>query len=212
MKKLFYATVLFVLMGCKNNSNTSLESFQTITDIFDKSEIEDLNIILNFFNAQICSIENKTNITDCYRNFFKRLEASLEEGYLDLRISFQDQQEMYNQISQNTFNQIWTFNKSWHWGSSDTLKSIDLKSGSTKYKAFLESFGKENNTISDYNKWFTMRGGISRDVLWDYKRYDIRDPRIQLVVAIHYLTINDEFEREEKWQCTLLSRCCKESK
>jgi len=201
MKKLFYTTVLLALISCKNNSNTSLESFQTITDIFDKQEIEDLTTILNFFNDQICSIENKTNIIECYQSFFERIELTNETGNFDLRISFQKQQEMYRQISENTFNQIWIFEEGrrvYPLEKKSYVFEIIRFTPQGKYLKFLSVFGRKNNVIKNYHEnyitVYDMSPIVVVDVLSDYKHYDIRDPRVQLVIAIHYLTLNHEFE------------------
>ena len=201
MKKIFYITTLLLLIGCKNNSGKELASFRTITDIFDQLEIADLNIILNFFNDQICSIENKANIIECYQSFFERVELTNETGNFDLRISFQKQQEMYNQISEHTFNQIWIFNEGrmlyLREEKSYIFETIEFNSYG-KYLKFLKELGKKNKTIKGYYEDWITAGGMSPtvigSVLSDYKHYDIRDLRIQLVIAIHYLTLNHGFE------------------
>ena len=105
IKKILLLVILIVSLlascyfGCKTNDCKKMEYFKTVTDIFDQSEIEDLITILDFFNSQICAIEEV---------------------------------EEYN--------------------------------------------------ITNY-----------------YNQYDVRDPRIRLVVAIHYLTLNDQFERKDKY-------------
>jgi hypothetical protein len=43
-------------------------------------------------------------------------------------------------------------------------------------------------------------GNIHYQVLTDEKNFDLNDSNIQLVLSIHYLTLNDQEKRNEKWR------------
>lgn len=97
--------------------------------------------------------------------------------------------------------QIWDFSPCWHRDCpDDTLKCITY-SYNGKYLTYLEELGNENHLIQKYHEAYHFLGDISptmvASILLDYKNYDIRDIRIRLVIAIHYLTLNDQFERRE---------------
>ena len=213
MKKIFYIIVLLLLIGCKTNNEKKLENNRTVTTIFDKSEIEDLRKILTFFNEQICDNEN---IIECYQRFLKRVAEQEKEYIIEINIPFQEQLKMYNQINENTFNQIWVFYEMRHRDYPDVLKYLNFNING-KYLKFLKEFGKENIIIENYLDRYRQLGGISmpyssitkyledydeqgiRRVKDIYEDYDVEDERIQLVIAIHYLTLNDNFERIEKY-------------
>ena len=103
------------------------------------------------------------------------------------------------------FNCIWVFGRSRiKWGEPDTLKHIEYRRDG-KYMDFLKELGKEYEMVKNYREDFGLAGGISvsmsRDILMikeDYQ-YDLNDVRLQLVIAIHYLTMNDKFERIERY-------------
>ena len=161
--------------------------------------------ILTFFNEQICDNEN---VIECYQSFLKRVAEQQEECIdIEINIPFQEQLKMYNQINENTFNQIWDFN------SSADYPDFNING---KYLKFLEKFGKKNIIIEQYlDRYMSCRCTSvpffsiviyledfdeqgSRRVKYIYEDYDVEDERIQLAIAIHYLILNDKFERHRK--------------
>ncbi len=204
MKKIYQIIALLVLIGCSTSNREKLESNSTITTVFNKSEIRDLTKILEFFNEQICAAQNvdKNNLLDCFQSFFMRLAEADQTGSIEIRIPYEEQQNMYKQISDSTFNQIWLFEKIWNRHSTDTLKHINYKYDG-KYVEFLSALSKEDEVIRNYYENFKALRGISpsmvAELVKNYDFYNINDIRIRLVVAIHYLTMNDQFERNEKY-------------
>lgn len=201
---LIILVVLFAAVGCGNQK--TLESNSTVTKVFNDSEIHDLTLILEFFNKQICSLENKkgSDINDCYNKFIQRMIESAETGNMEINIPFKEQIELYNAIDEQTFNEIWQMG--WQRTprlSIDTLTYIDLKNHS-KYVSFLNEYGKESDFIKEYHNSLKMSGGIGpamiSNMMMSYEYYDIYDIRMKLVFAIHYLTLNDQFNRKEKYQ------------
>jgi hypothetical protein len=179
-----------------------LQSNLTTIQVFKDSEIQDLSIILNFFNKQICKTPQVViaRIDDCYKSFFERMKKTGETGNIEIKIPFIEQQKMYETISDSTFNQIWYLGKSWNTDSTATLKHLGLRYNG-KYADFLKKTGKENKVIESYYKSFEASGAISppmvAGLLMNYKVYEVQDIRIQLIVAIHYLTMNDQYKRKE---------------
>jgi hypothetical protein len=206
MKQLLILTFILTLISC-SRTDEKLGDNQTVKSIFDNNEIQDLEKILTFFEHQICKTENipSDNALICYESFFSRMDKAEESGDIDIQIPFENQIELYNQIDTSTFNQLWTFNWSWKFGAPDSLKSITFNYEG-KYVRFLESFGKENKIIKDYYESFQAAGDISPNMvarlLKMYKEYDTKDIRIRLLVAMHYLTMNDQYKRKEKYQHT----------
>jgi hypothetical protein len=210
MKKYFQLIVLFILIGFSSASQENLKSNSTITTVFNESEIEDLTRILNFFEEHICSTQHVeiSKLADCYQSFFERMEEAVETGDIELKIPFEEQLNLYKQINESTFNEIWVLGKTMRFNSSDpleysdTLKYLSIKYDG-KYVKFLEELAIENNVLNFYHFSFKANGGISpsmiASLLTNYDIYNINDLRVRLVVAIHYLTMNDQFERNEKY-------------
>lgn len=191
------------LISCSSKRD-KLGNNPSIQSIFNEKEINDLEKILDFFENQISEIENRPieNLQNCYESFFIRLEKAEKTGFIEIKIPFGKQLNLYNEIDTSTFNQIWCFHRSWKCGSSDTLKSISINLNG-KYVVFLESLGKEYSIIKRYDEMLRgcgdISGGMVASLLMLHKKYDTTDIRIRLFIAIHYLTLNDQFERNEKY-------------
>jgi len=186
------------------DKNDNLQTNRTVNKFFNKSEIKDLQTILDFFENQICNtekIEDEFKF-DCYHVFFRRLDSLEVIGDVDIKISFEAQRQLYQQIEQNTFNQIWKFGKAGLEPPYDTLNQISLRYDG-KYIEFLEELGHEDKLLKNYYESFIAAGTISPDsiahLLKMYNDYDIKDIRVRLLISIHYLTLNDQFERKEKY-------------
>jgi len=205
-----YITIL-LLMGC-SHSNTvkKMESSKTITDIFNKAEIKDLAVIVDFFNAQICAAQKneKTTIAESYQRFFEWMKSCEVTGQMDVRIPYQEQQKMYSLLSDSTFNQIWRIDHSLirverYDYDADTIEKKELVYVG-KYLTFLKAFGQENSVVeSCYNNLIQIGDYIPIVcmglIMREYEQLDIEDVRTQLFLAMHFLTLNDATEDSEKF-------------
>jgi len=181
-----------------------LKSNKTISETFNESEINDLQIIFDFFNGQICD-SNKldyNSLNECYEKYCSKIrEQQKTENEFNPKVDFEQQLGMYKQIDKSTFKEIWYFQQSWpRREQKDTLKHISLIP-KRKYIDFLEKCGKENKAINYYSNTFKAAGDISptmnASLIMQYELYDISDLRTKLIIAIHYLTLNDQFYRKE---------------
>ncbi|MEM6298079.1 MAG: hypothetical protein AAF740_05250, partial [Bacteroidota bacterium] len=193
---------LFIfVIGCQSNPK-SLGDYEDVNKTFEADEVQDLEKIVNFFNESICESENleSTNVLNCYEQYFKRMLKAEETGIVEIQISYEAQEKLMKEINPRSFDQIWTYRKTWRKGT-DTLEVVDINYDG-KYIKFLKEFGKENIKAKYYAERFEATGDISpsmfADVLVNYKDYDVRDERVKLLIAIHYLTQNDQFKVREK--------------
>ncbi|HNQ82396.1 MAG TPA: hypothetical protein PLW31_00015 [Bacteroidales bacterium] len=191
-----------LLLNCSGPCNSDLQSDPVINSVFSQSEIKDLSIILDFFTDQICSkhLMDSANTQKCFKNYLDRMNNDGKKGVIDINIPFELQRSVYTQISDSTLNEIWSFERSWIPHTSDTSKHIYYNPNG-KYVKFLREFGEENKVIKNYYDSYVNTGDISPSMVADLQMnkdvYDINDIRIQLFVAIHYLTLNDQLERKE---------------
>jgi hypothetical protein len=195
---------MIVAMSCNTEKQISLSDDNTIKTVFNSSEINDLLKIQNFFDKSIGLADNKnqTDLIKVYTDFFK-LNSEIEKAAdLELPIDFKNQKVLYNQLDKTTFDDIWSIGWSMKMNSSDTLKNIELNR-SGKYAGFLKSLGDKDSMVNKYYNSLELAGDISpsmiSDLVKNYDNYDIKDPKIRLLIAIHYLTLNDKFERKEKF-------------
>ena len=182
-----------------------LESNKTIYENFTESEVQDLQVIFDFFNSQICDSKQFDNeaLSSCYNEYCSRIrtEQKKEQGFVP-QIDFDAQLLMYEQINEGMFNEIWEFHMQRKNIESDALKYLSLNHNG-KYKFFLKAFATENKAVYNYYDSFDASGDMSplmfANLIMDYESYNIEDIRTKLFIAIHYLTLNDQFNRNEKY-------------
>ena len=203
MKKIIYILIAFFLTSCFSESNTNLNSENLINETFNKSEIKDLQHILDFFNYEICNT-NFENLNECYSNYCLKIKTQIEKtGNFNTNLNFEKQRKLYSKIHNNTFKEIWGFQKYLPINErKDTLKFLSLNY-SGKYRKFLTEFGKENNEIKKYAESFSVTAGLSPSMIaemsMNYESFKINKLKTKLVIPIHYITVNDQSWRKEKY-------------
>ncbi|WP_159523903.1 hypothetical protein [Sunxiuqinia indica] len=204
MKNLLLISTMIIALSCTTQSQNNLSNDQTIKEWFNTTEINDLVKIQSFFDRSIGLTESdkQENLEKEYTDFFLQNSGIEKVSDFKLSINFSDQKKLYNQLDQKTFDDIWKISWSTKWNSNDTLKHIQLNRQG-KYVQFLKTFGEQGTVINSYYNSLEIAGDISptmvADLVKNYKNYNINDPKIRLIIAIHYLTLNDQFERKEKY-------------
>jgi len=192
-------------MSCSTSESTDLKSNKTISETFNESEIKDLQIIFDFFNNQICNSKklNNESLNECYEIYCYEIREQRKTGFnFNSKIDFEKQLEMYKRIDKSTFKEIWYFQNRKDINSLDNYKYLEY-SYLGKYKSFLKNYGQENKAIHNFYEGIEFEGGINPSTLGGldihYENFDISDIRTKLVIAIQYLTFNDQLERIEKY-------------
>lgn len=190
--------IIVFLLGC-HSPKKSIDNYKEIIKIFNQEETNDLKKILSFFDSAVCKSENlnKNDLNNCYNQYFKRMKVEEKRtGNFEIQISYQEQKKLINHLNVNTFNQIWTKYKT-NYDKLDTLEILSFNLNG-KFVAFLKEFGETNNKIHSYQERLEAVGDISPtmmgDIVVNYTDYNISDDRIRLFIAIHYLTLNQQFE------------------
>ncbi len=162
---------------------------------FTTEQIADLNEIREFFIEQVCVSDFKT----CYEQTNHDSLAMLGVGIWN-KIDFNEQKKLYERISKSTFNEVWMFCESTFYPSEIKAKSLCAVSNG-KYQKYLTEIGKTNLRIAKYAERIVAFGDFSgfdfryQEILNDNSSFDLNDPNIQLILAIHYLSINDKVNR-----------------
>ena len=200
-KQLILLSIMVILFSCQIEKDTKLESNKT----FSESETKEIINLLNQFDSEICKNENKENgnISICYQAFFQRIVKEIENGSYEIGINEASQKRIVETLSPELYKEFWkqgegiinrripNSNETF----SDSIQSLYIAKG--KYFEFLENeVSKINPTTKQYFDKFITVGDISpsmvADVAKNYENYDIKDERIRFLIAIHYLTLNDQ--------------------
>jgi hypothetical protein len=203
MKKITYILIVFFLTSCFSESNKELSSDSLINETFNKSEIKDLQKIFDFFNSEICNSDYQ-KLNQCYENYCLEIISQIEKTVaFNTNLNYQKQRELYHKISNNTFKEIWRFQKSLPiYERKDTLKYLGFNYEG-KYRVFLNEYGKENYAVKNYAENYNVSADLGpamiAELSMNYKLFKINELKTKLVIAIHYLTLNDQNWRKEKY-------------
>jgi hypothetical protein len=197
--------LIALILGLVNSTvrPSKLSDNKAFRKTFTDYEIQYLQLLFDFFNESICSETNTEDFSGSYKEFFNKLEKSEETGDIHLDIPFDEQMKVYDRISDSTFNEIWTFGKSWNNGDApqDSYRKVHFTPNG-KYLKFLKRTGRDDKVINQYHETIEASGDIPPSLiaglLINYDHYNIKDIRVRFIVAVHYLTLNDRFERREK--------------
>ena len=189
-------TIISVLFFISCNSEPTTKE---VSNNFTKAEIKDLNKIIAFYKTEIS--DNPSS--DFEASFKFQLKEFTEKGENSkiYDLDYSKQEALYNSISKETFNAIWSFCELYIF-KTDTTKRILCFESKTKYKSFLTDVAKYNKHIAEYEETLNNSASISttwleQTIIMYPGEFDLADPNIQLIIAIHYLFQNDINKRNE---------------
>ena len=191
---LIYILIIASFLSCNSKYSES-----ELKANFSSEQLSDLTEIRKFFLNQVCESDFKL----CYEQIN---HDSLQASGIGIwtKIDFDKQKKLYHRISKSTFDEIWMICKSVNFNTDEEKKSI-CANAIGKYQNYLSDFGKNNARIAKYAERIEASGDFGGldisywNVLTDKKHFDLNDPNIQLILAIHYLSMNDQDKRNENW-------------
>lgn len=188
--------ILILNLSCKSQFSTP-----ELKASFSADQIADLKKITDFFEKQICENE-QTNFKNCFETILPDL---INLGYEPIfeRVDFQKQRELYQSIGKDTFKEIWNFCISTNSQTNQKHQSLCARGIDGKYANFLLTIGKNNKLVKEYADRLIASGDFESSTLlqqWIYTNkvsFDLENPNIKLIIAIHFLSINDQEKRTE---------------
>jgi hypothetical protein len=190
-----------VFVACNKSATHPLEADPTIQEIFSPEEVQDLATIMNFFEKQICEMLNvrSDSVIVCYNRFLQNVASAQRTGVIYVPIQFEAQKEMYKQLSPAAFREIWLRGTGINQETGDTTVRMNL-SYNGKYMQFLEALKDPYPLLGAYHKSFVEEQGMNsvmiESFLFNFHLYNLSDVRIRVLMGLHYLTINDIYERK----------------
>ncbi len=197
-----YSRFIFIILlafSCQNNE-INLENYSEIKDNFNQEEINDLEKIIKFFRHAICQDAHisEENSFECYQHFFeKTFRINMTSNVAKDSFSI-IMEPIFNIISANTANEIWSNSIAINITTHDTLNLLNLNKDG-KYLKFLGAYAKSNIKAKHYYESFHEIGEVSLqaigDLIVNYKDYDVKDIRMELMVAIQNIMAFENYYR-----------------
>jgi len=198
---MFTKVSIFILiifsLSCNKNESLQLKKDKLLTKYFNESEVNDLEEILHLFENEISKNCNDT-ITGCFKNFLMnaRNNIIIENFEFSGELSGEIIQK---KISKSTFNKIWYNSYMFTNKNQDTIPIIMIKTESP-YIDFLKELSESKPYLTKYLKDGTsplnsfIQGATELYILNHYDRFNLSDERDRLILAIHYLSVNEDFK------------------
>ena len=193
---------LFVIFFLSLSSSFS----QRVTPVLDKwfsiKEIQELNIVADFFQSQICEDQGDLSFADCYLQALPKI-MDPKQDFIGERINYYRQIGLYESLSESTINKIWTFciyqrvnepEKEWEQMCISDDQAIsgficDTGRSNPYYKNLCDNL----NTIQDFSD-----GNLETNIMNNPHLINAEDRNVQILISIHYLTQNDINKRDKK--------------
>mgnify|MGYP000197421695 FL=1 len=167
-----------------------------------ETEIQDLQRLTSFFQDQMCGSNDK--FKPCLDSLIPHLVESGYQAILE-NIDFEEQQALYASFKTDLFSEIWEYSKVKNIQENKYYKLIAFKIDG-KYASFLKDLAKRNLELEEYydrmmesGDWESM-GLLQQRIYTNPDHYDLKDPAIQVLIAVHFLTQNDQQKRKEAWR------------
>jgi hypothetical protein len=201
MQKLILTILIFITFGCNHDQSISLSSDPIVNEYFNSEEVKNLSKILKFFETQITDSLENNSIKNSYARFFENLEPAMKQDEININISFEYQNRLFEEIDSSLFKEIWYYRKDFHPILKDTIRSIHYN-WKGKYFNFLHAVSEKDTSFESYFEDFTL-GDISPSLLaysmMNNNTYNLDLDRTRLIVAINFLTFNEQLRLEEKY-------------
>jgi hypothetical protein len=189
MKKIVAILLLILLTACKQDAK-----LVNPNGVWSDLELEELNYIVSEFDAILTTKYKTSSEKDAYIQFSK-------QNYKELAIPY------YNEFGKlgDTLMQLQVFNKIWEKHQKSELNPnpdpekfrLSLKSDYFKY---LYTVGDKYKDVKEYAENIEVAEFISAPIVAGVSKnvdvFDLEDKNSRLIIAIHYLTLINEYFRE----------------
>lgn len=169
-----------------------------LKDNFTEAEIGDLQKLIGFFQSQMCG--DSKEFKSCTDSIVPYL---VEYGYMPIleNVDYESQVHLYQTFESGLFSEIWSFCETRDLREDKTYHSICLNTEGN-YVKFLKDLSLRNPDLEEYcdliissGIWESM-GLLQTKILSNPDSYDLKDPSIQVLVAVHFLAQNDQQKRK----------------
>ena len=196
MKKILILLLIFFISVAQISCKQEYSEIE-LKRHFSKDQIRDLERLKNFFQNEVCS-NIDSDFESCINSIDSDSLMAKGEGVWSY-IDFEKQKKLYQEIAP-TFKEIWNYCESTYYPKRIQAQNLCAKTHGL-YVNYLRDLGKSNPRIAKYRDAILASGLFSaqylplKEILANNNKFDLSDPNIQLILAIHYLTVNDYVKR-----------------
>ncbi len=190
--------LLLILLGLAPRllAQASLQNNPLLSDYYSERELEDLTILVNFFDDYVIRQTGESDLQGAYASFNKQQAAAAP---ISLNIPLDTVRAMFARVNLPVWNSIWEYTSVETYRSRDSVRLIVPVIGLKLHGAyweFLLSLAKTDKQIEKYTKTIQLSGSLSPSLQGLYfnqfYNYPVDFTRVvnRLVAAVHYLTFH----------------------
>lgn len=176
----FVMLLFSILSGCKSHKSTI-----ELDSVFNSKELKDIETLRLFFIEDIVNLDEEEFHLK-FRDKMQKLEAS---GFATIKPK--KIEKLFKSISESTFNEIWKTkiaeqrNRSYEYlAPNENGKYLKFLSKNTIHNSRIEAYYNKVKASGKFSH-FSMLGYMADNTL----DFDLKNPNIQIVMAIHYISI-----------------------
>ena len=193
---------LIIILFLSLSSSFSQRVTPELDKWFSIAEIQELNIIADFFQDQICGEQSTSSFADCYRQALPQI-MDPNRDYIGETIDYSEQINLYQSLSESTINKIWTFciyqrvnepDKEWEQmciSDDPAISGFICETG--KANPYYQNICDNLKILQDFND-----GNLETIIKENPDFINLNDRNVQILLSINYLTQNDIKKRDRK--------------
>ena len=198
------------LVSCKKKEENPLAKAPGMREIFTAEELTDLNDLLKLFEGEICQTYEgePTDLRQCYDAFFASLKGA-KPGVDYIPISFEEQHRVIGNFHTGSLATFWNNQvvmRKQEVGPKKILSLVYQPNG--KLLEFFKMVGKDHVLVEQYAEDFeaihTISPVMEQEMFRTIGLYDLSDVRVRLVLALHFVTLNDNYKRTHNMEVKIV--------
>jgi hypothetical protein len=147
MKNLYISIIILTLSFLTFSCQKEVRSTPELVQIFNTEEIEDINLIVEYFEYELIKHYNTKNIDSAYIKF---VNLNIKNHSNELKkFDYKDIKALYEKIDESTFNHIWEVRKDYDHILKDSVRRFNI-ADDKKYMQFLSIIATKNSKIIPY--------------------------------------------------------------
>lgn len=196
-------TLSFLTFSCQKEVRSTPE----LAQIFNTEEIEDINLIVEYFEKSIQKQTNMKHLDSAYIEFAKQ---NLQDEFFHFEgFEYKDVRQLFDDIAPNTFENIWDYSRGFNYRTKDSIKMITI-AYEKKYMNYMSLIGTKNGTIKYITDNIKASGSFESYSLYTlFRQFDKEGKQIsripkelgdfnrRMIVAVTALTILEQIHEYE---------------
>ena len=185
-----------ITSSCSKQENILLMNDNLVNNYYNSTEIAELMRIQLFFDEAIgiTNMLDTDELENAYSQLFMLNKDIKQASELQIPFDEEDVRALFGKIDVDVINDIWGQNSFITGIVSEGSKDLEINANG-EFVRLLKEMGEKDLQAKEYYNSLKLPGDITPNLVASLAKasdqYNIDDPKIRLLIAIHYITIRD---------------------